>query len=250
MQKTITLTFGEQAENHRGMQVLGEGLAPLGFSLDTLNEARNKFVRAGCQARVYSLNEVKDTEPASILVVKNGAKALTHSTADALFEEQLALEWDTKAFMYGRVVNKKARYNLCYGDVEQSPNYEEKQGRVVPWSEIPLTRQIRENLPKFLGAQAEGLQAEGNLYYDITKCGIGFHGDTERRLVVAVRLGAPLPIHYQWFQEGKPIGPRMVFQLNHGDVYVMSQKATGHDWKKRKIPTLRHATGCEKFTKK
>ena len=28
----------------------------------------------------------------------------------------------------------------------------------------------------------------------------------------------------------------------------MSQKTTGNDWKKRLIPTLRHATGCEKFT--
>jgi hypothetical protein len=29
----------------------------------------------------------------------------------------------------------------------------------------------------------------------------------------------------------------------------MSEKAVGSDWKKKKIATIRHATGCEKFTK-
>jgi hypothetical protein len=29
----------------------------------------------------------------------------------------------------------------------------------------------------------------------------------------------------------------------------MSEKAVGSDWKKKKIATLRHATGSEKFTK-
>ena len=32
-------------------------------------------------------------------------------------------------------------------------------------------------------------------------------------------------------------------------MYVISEKATGYDWHLRKIPTLRHATGCEKFLK-
>ena len=31
--------------------------------------------------------------------------------------------------------------------------------------------------------------------------------------------------------------------LNHGDIYIMSEKSVGNDWKRRKIPTLRHAAG-------
>jgi len=30
-------------------------------------------------------------------------------------------------------------------------------------------------------------------------------------------------------------------------MYVMSEKAVGTDWKEKKIYTLRHATGCEKY---
>jgi hypothetical protein len=36
--------------------------------------------------------------------------------------------------------------------------------------------------------------------------------------------------------------------MNPGDVYIMSEKTVGTDWKKKTIPTLRHATGCAKFT--
>jgi len=35
--------------------------------------------------------------------------------------------------------------------------------------------------------------------------------------------------------------------LNDGDMYIMSDKAVGFDWKKRNTKTLRHAAGCAKF---
>jgi len=37
--------------------------------------------------------------------------------------------------------------------------------------------------------------------------------------------------------------------LNHGDMYVMSEKATGWDWKYRSRATLRHAAGADKYLK-
>jgi hypothetical protein len=64
-----------------------------------------------------------------------------------------------------------------------------------------------------------------------------------------MRLGASLPLHYKWFLRSKPIGQRVEIMLNHGDLYIMSEKATGHDWKLRKTATLRHAAGSQKFLK-
>ena len=247
---TITLTFGEQAENHRGMQVLGNGLVNTGFTISTLKKAEKHFKRCGYEAYLHYLCLDKEDlkENAAILIVRNGVEALINGTSDELLEEQLSLDWDTKAKMYGRVVNKRARHNLCYGEKAQKPDYENGKGTIVAWDDLTLTSQIRENLPTFLGRQAQNLQGEGNLYYDTKRCGIGFHGDSERRLVVAVRLGATIPLHFQWFYKGKPIGERMVFDLHHGDLYVMSDKATGHDWKLKNTATLRHAAGCDKFT--
>jgi hypothetical protein len=71
---------------------------------------------------------------------------------------------------------------------------------------------------------AKDLTAEGNFYYDVKKCGVGFHGDRERKKVVAIRLcnGKCTPLHYQWFLRSKPIGKRAIIELNDRDLYVMS----------------------------
>jgi hypothetical protein len=53
---------------------------------------------------------------------------------------------------------------------------ENKKGRVVAFRDVPETNALRDSL-KILGPKAEGLACEGNYYYDVTKCGIGFHGD-------------------------------------------------------------------------
>ena len=42
MQSTVTLTFGDQAENHVGMQKIGK-LADSGFDYNDLVQAKTKF---------------------------------------------------------------------------------------------------------------------------------------------------------------------------------------------------------------
>jgi len=115
---------------------------------------------------------------------------------------------------------------------------------------VPILCKLRELFEATFGHKAKGLVAEGNRYFDVTKCGISFHGDGERKVVIALRLGASMPLHYQWFRNGKPIGSRVELTISHGDIYIMSDKAVGHDWRKTKdgLPTLRHAAGCAKYT--
>ena len=190
-------------------------------------------------------------EAAVLLVIRGGVNFLLQSPsgADDLLVEQQALTTDKKAYMRGRVVNKLARHNLCFSDEAQEPDYEVGQGRVISFDTVPLLQTIRRRLPDFFGEQSRDLQCEGNYYYDITKCGIGFHGDGERRIVVAARLGESIPLHYQWFHHSSPIGSRIVIKpsLQHGDMYCMSSKAVGTDWRKSSILTLRHAAGSLKF---
>ncbi len=67
-------------------------------------------------------------------MIKSGVDCLLaqrKSNKQELFEELLKLDWDSKAYMYGRVVNKYARHNLCFADEPQEPNYEEGKGRVI-----------------------------------------------------------------------------------------------------------------------
>jgi len=146
------------------------------------------------------------------------------------------------------VLNKHARHNLCFDLHAQEPQYEKGKGTIVPYSVVELLGFIRTSLPSFLGNEkARDLKCEGNYYYDPSKCGVGFHGDEERKRVVGLRLGHSLPLHYQWFNRCRPIGERVKTLLHHGDIYIMSEKASGYDWRKNSLITLRHAAGCKKY---
>jgi hypothetical protein len=248
--QTFTITLGDQAENHVGMQKIGT-LAEEGFEYEDLKRARDWFRARGGEADLYQLHsENPKFEPAYVMAAKKGLDVILAERKENsldFFREQDVLPKDTKAKMYGRVVNKNARYNLCFNDTAQEPDYEEGKGRIIAFSQVPILKYVIDSMPEIIGEKGKGLVAEGNYYYDITKCGIGYHGDTERRKVVGIRVGASLPIYYQWFHNSEPVGSNLEIPLDDGDVYFMSSKATGNDWKKKSAYTLRHATGASKF---
>lgn len=249
---TITLTFGDSAENHVGMEKIGT-MVPKGqgFQIEELETIMDTLSLPSVSCHLYMLDRPTIKEEAAVLVIHNAVNAILAplgKTKEDLFQEQAKLDQDKKALMYGRVVNKNARWNLCFDDIGHQPSYEEGLGRVVPYTDVPLTNYLRQSIARYFGAKASGLKCEGNYYYDTKVCGIGFHGDSERRKVIGVRLGASLPMHWQWFYKGEPVEERFVIPLDGGDLYIMSEKAVGTDWKMKTIPTLRHATGSAKFT--
>jgi len=48
---------------------------------------------------------------------------------------------------------------------------------------------------------------------------------------------------FQWYLKSKRVSEQCVIKLEYGDCYIMSDKAVGHDWKKRNKLTLRHGAG-------
>jgi hypothetical protein len=132
-----------------------------------------------------------------------------------LVTELTGLNWDSKAFMYGRVVNKKARHNLCFADFSQDADFENKKGTIIDFAKLKYLSEVRNNLQEIL---SDKLFAEGNLYYDINKCYIGYHGDTERSKVVALRLGEDFPLYFQWYQNSEAVSQPMKFNIHSGDV--------------------------------
>ena len=96
--------------------------------------------------------------------------------------------------------------------------------------------------------EAVRMIGEGNYYYD-ESCGIGAHGDAERWKAIGIRLGLCAPLGYRWRLRGKGVGKKMVFKFEHGDMYIMSEKAVGRFWKRRASLQLVHAAGAEKYMK-
>lgn len=251
--ETITITFSEAVENHKGMEIIGQR-SPEGFSCADLQAYKITFEKMGVVCEYCDLTQYLDQSAldvpfegdAAILILRNVLPAFKID-AQALWKEVWGLDWDEKAFMYGKVVNKNARHNLCFADFDRAPDYEEGKGTIVSFEALPLLSIIREMLQQHLGDKASKLYAEGNLYYDHKKCGIGAHGDTERSKVIALRLGEPIPIQYHWFYRHNKIGRCFNIMLNNGDMYIMSAKAVGNDWKKSSIPTLRHCAGAKEY---
>lgn len=113
------------------MQKVGQ-LADEGFSIQDLHAAQSKFEEHGCKCEFVDLNEklpesIIGTQ-AAVLVVRGGVDAILKSkdaskTSEDLLKEQNDLSWDSKAKMYGRVVSKTARHNLCFADDAQEPDY-------------------------------------------------------------------------------------------------------------------------------
>ncbi len=238
---TITLTFSEQVENHVGMQKLGNEVKD-GFSIEDLCVMSTKFKNCELIKLDYL---VKDENVACLLIIRNGINEIldNDTSSDLLLKEQEQLNVDKQAYMKGRVVNKIARHNLCFGDQKQDPDYKNKKGTVIGFNQVPVLEELRNKLPNFFGEKARSFFVEGNYYYDIAQCYIGYHGDSERKRVIGARLGTEFPLHFQWYKKCKPIGEKLSINLNHGDIYVMSEKATGNDWKLRNSATLRHAAG-------
>ena len=268
------ITFGEVAILHTGGDEQGSGIRDHGFSVNELENIRDKINSMGGNAILYNLsdnlptkyhiykpttakkNDPPDNNEAATLIIKNGADFILNNphASDILFKEQMQKVdydkryWDNRR---GETLNKQARFNVVFGNKNQTASDDYKKYTIKAFRDLPYLNQIRKKLPSILGEKAYKLNAEGNHYYK-KDSGIGFHGDAERKIVIALSLGKPSILRYQWRLPGssthilKPID----IISEHGDIYIMSEKATGYDWKKRSKVRVVHAAGAEKYINK
>jgi hypothetical protein len=241
------------------MQKIGQ-LSEEGFSLEDLERAKKWFDERNLETELVCLNDFLPkgiekklgikAEKAYILIIRNGVSAIVDP--DSLFEEQDSLEFDTKALMRGSVKNKIARHCLTFADESQEANYEEGQGTIVGFDDVPIMNAMRKALPKIMGKTANKLYAESNKYYNLTNdrkgSYIALHGDKERAKVIGARLGKTFRFCYLWFHDWKPISDYIEFYFNHGDIYIPSAVAVGREWKKPSKITVRHAAGPKELT--
>ena len=256
MTETFSLTFSDQGENHPGMQLVGSiSEVGQGFSLHDLKTIESNFLEAGYQTEFHRLNDLyqdsniqKIIQEAAVLVIRDGLQYFLNQigkTQEDMIEEMKQFSWDQKYFDVRRqkVLNKHARNNVCFGSVSQEPDYPNKKGTIISYDQVPILKELRNKLPTMLGVKGKNLICEGNRYYNLKKYGIGWHGDKERRKVVAFRLGEEMNLNYHWFHKYKSLGKILELKLKGGDMYIMSEKAVGTDWNQGSKYTLRHAAG-------
>lgn len=248
------LTLGEQSEIHVGCRIYGNGLAAEGFTVAELRLAAEAF---GDRARVIDLaaalpESLRAGNAAAILIIKGGVDAIMQRDgySDEMLLEQKSVKYDEFYFDNRRQkkLHKIARHNAVFGAAHVAASEDYRQSTVIAYDEVPLFKAFRARLPEVLGEKARSLEAEGN-HYHCAKAGIGFHGDAERRKVICASLGTSTVLHMYWRLPGSSNQGSEVFQfpLESGDVYVFSEKATGHDWRSSSKCRLVHGAGAAKY---
>ena len=215
-------------------------------------------------------------DQARVLLLRRWVQSMFEATTvQDIYKELIADTWDAEYLdknkyrieivdgvetkVRGKRMNKRARTNLCYvAGREQEPDVWKGKGRIVDLKKktalnlaVDRLRDMIEDGLIEIGSKTkvEINVVEGNRYYNLKNTGIGFHGDTERVVVICISIGCDnYPMRWQWFKDGMPVGESIDITLNCGDVYIMSEKAVGADWKLRSIYTLRHAAGAKKYT--
>lgn len=245
----FTATFCGTAENHNGMQKVGNGDEkgiPASY-LKALYKEHKKDPDFPCKVELVDLH-APEGEPAYVLVYRGLCSPPEEA---AIFQEMMSLEWDNKYYdrRRSKVLNKRARHNLVFAEEAQEADLENAKGTIVPWEAVPRLHELlaAANAIAFGDPHPTGgtsLVAEGNYYYE-GKSYIGWHGDAERKVVIGARFGYSKPLYFRWYLKSEPVSDEMRITLAAGDMYVMSERATGNDWKKRNIYTLRHCVKAE-----
>lgn len=248
------LTLGEQSLLHIGGKVTGKGLAEEGFTPRELFEIYKKFPTAEFTLLSSTLpKEERKGNEAAFLLIKGGIDVLMGAGyADKMKQEQSKVEYDRFYWenRFKKMLNKRARYNTVFGEKHIDHNKDYSQSTVIAWDEVPLFKALRQKLPEVFGEKARNLNAEGSFYFE-EKSKIGFHGDSERKIVICCSLGAPATLRFIWRAPGSSDvykGP-FDFTISTGDLYCMSSKCSGWDWMKRSSHRLVHAAGAGKYLK-
>ena len=261
----VTYTWCECGENHHGNQQIGEIVeSGQGFNLDDLISAKTYAeTNFDCKTKLIDLKhiglrdengdklvitkvdkstnklEVIQAEDAYFLIIRNFIPSILKKynlKMDDLMNEVMLGKWDTKFWDTERhkVLNKHARKNNCIAEVGQEAKYEEGKGTIHSFESMPIMNLLR-GVFKNIGYKFDFQCSEGNLYVDggKKKNGIGWHGDSERRRVLAMRLGLnpSMPFYYKWQYKNTDIGKLMICKINAGDVMIMSEWAVGTEWK-------------------
>jgi hypothetical protein len=259
-----SLTFANRGENEVGMQIIGG--PPSRLVTGTMLEAALLQWEAAGQEDAVTMGESElldltaalpselrarpDAQDAKVLVLRGFAQRLLGADAPDQIEHELEQQKrdgkiDSQALMRGKVKNKNARHNNCMADFEQAPDHAAGRGTVVRISDYPFIRGLAAQAAMWM-QQDNPLICEQNRYYDVKTCGIGWHGDAEREIVLGYRAGTAtkmMPMMFQAFYRDEPVGPKTSIHLNRGDVYIMSSKAVGTDWRQSSKVTWRHAAG-------
>lgn len=159
--RSSLITWRGRVENSKGMEMVGIAKDPLDRC--RLLKIKHQFEAKGFVCRWIKLHKKSmhaNAPKAYVLSVKNGGAAFTDM--DTLREE-VENETPDKTFLhYGKVANKRLRWNYCIANFKQDPDVAKGKGTVVDFVTMPAAQKLRQGLAT-LDPDLGGLNGEVNI---------------------------------------------------------------------------------------
>ena len=87
------------------------------------------------------------------------------------------------------------------------------------------------------------LVCEATRFQNKEDCYINMHRDRSKSRIAGLNLGGSFPINFRWYHNTIHCSEVLSIILNHGDIYIMSELATGVLKDKKTKLFLKHSMG-------
>jgi hypothetical protein len=176
------------------------------------------------------LGQSSGTNDAVVWVIKNGINLLMNDKnyATKMFEEQDRTPYDRVMFHHRiqRLCKDRLQYSTIFGQQGQTHSDDYKQPTVIAYNQVPHLQKLRQFLPELLGDKAKDLNCKGT-YYFRQELGARFLGKAEQKLAICCSLGRATTLRVlQRLPKHSPVRYKSItIRLEHGDLYIVSEKA-------------------------
>lgn len=238
---SFSIIFEDKVEGYKTEEI--GCTSAFGFSNEELFEIQKLFPS---RSQLINLKEMlppilHDFPDVYILLIKNPFEneanellSVCTSPENSVDENITGITWDSyhvKKRKNGdiKIVPAKDKHRILFNDLSTQykrnclPQYD--LCSIYNVCRIPALMRIKNYLDSFLRFSSI---VEGYSYFDLTETYTPFHRDRDRRKMILMRLGRSFPINFKWFHGTIACSVPFSFNLDHGDLLIMSDSVNGY----------------------
>lgn len=250
----ITITLSENVLHFPGMQNFGQK-SDFGFSNDELIKIYNLFPPGTCE--IINIKDILpttlyDIPDAYILIIRkqfiNYADEIlkTMKSSEGSNSEGIitGVNWDDNRIHNKKIVENRLFKKLIFLDINEYYKLPfsnvDNRGTIYNIRRIPPLFKLNEIFNSLFSIP---LYVEGTCYYNINECYTPMHQEKDRRRIINLHLGSSSILHFRWYHQTQQVSDLKNIQIDHGDLYIMTDITMGNIKDSKTKLFLKHSMG-------
>lgn len=245
---SLIVTASDCVPNGAGM--FGE---ELGFGVLTKRDIlrmSSKLSARGLTPTIHIFDHPNGKEAAYILECPKFAQTCFENEDEyqEMFANLANLEYSTTRVVNGRQVPFAHYHELIINSGEQQL-FQEPGSKLHVMSNVDKFEKMFGALQTLSGLRNSTLATNVHRFFHTDFSGEFFKGKNKGTYgTFKIFMGAsPLPLSFQYFQNGEPVGDRLKLTPENGGLLVLCERASGVGWRNHNACCVRHAIGNERF---